>query len=325
MPSDDLIGTLIADRFDVLAQIGEGGMGTVYRARQRSIERDVAIKVLKAQLSRDAKVRKRFEREARLASKLAQPNTVSIIDHGMTGDGRLYIAMELIEGRTLLDVQADDGKFAVDRVVRIGSQLCDALEAAHALGIVHRDLKPDNVIILDRPPGRDLLKVLDFGLAKLFGERATSSGVVGTPRYVAPEVATGGKSMPASDVYAVGVILAELALGRPLYNTDNLYELVALKVRPEPEIARVPQPLRRAIGAMLAPDPAARATAAQARTLLRAVADGSVAFPVLPPQVAPASPVAPVATRQRVRRPFVVLLLAAALVGAAGYAYAYCT
>jgi len=318
MPGDDVIGTTIADRFEVLSKIGEGGMGTVYRARQRSVERDVAIKVIKPQLSRDAKVLKRFEREARLASKLSQPNTVSVFDYGKTADGRFYIAMELIEGRTLLEVQNEDGKLAVDRAVRIGSQLCDALEAAHELGIVHRDLKPENVIILDRPPGRDLLKVLDFGLAKLFGEASSTSGVVGTPRYMAPEVLTGGKNGPASDVYAVGVILSELVLGRALYITDNLYELVALKTRPEPDIARLPQPLRRAIGAMLAADPAQRATAAQARTLLRTVADGSVAFPTVPKEVAPPPAPRPSPRTRRVRWPFVILLVAV-LAAAAGY------
>src|SRR5512138_4009987 len=118
-----MIGTLIADRFEVLEKIGQGGMGTVYRAYQRSVEREVAIKVIKPELSRDAKVVKHFEREARLASKLSQPNTVSVFDFGQTADGQLYIVMELIKGRTLLGVLTDEGRFTPDRVVRIGSQL----------------------------------------------------------------------------------------------------------------------------------------------------------------------------------------------------------
>src|SRR5262245_22423069 len=164
-------------------------MGAVYRAYQRSVKRECAIKVIKSTLSKDPKVVRHFEREAQLASQLSQPNTVSVFDYGQTKDGQLFIAMELLKGRTLLGVLADDGTFTVERAVRIGSQICDALEAAHAVGIVHRDLKLENVIVLDQPPGRDLLKVLDFGLARLFSDVTTSSGtgIVGTPRYMAPE------------------------------------------------------------------------------------------------------------------------------------------
>src|SRR5258705_3163254 len=115
-------------------------MGAVYRAYQRSVKREVAIKVIRPALSHDPMVAKRFEREAQLASRLSQPNTVSVFDYGRTEDGRLFIAMELIKGKTLADLVMADGPLPVDRAVRIGSQICDALEAAHALGIVHRDL-----------------------------------------------------------------------------------------------------------------------------------------------------------------------------------------
>src|SRR4051812_28279286 len=134
MAEDDLIGSVIANRFEVRSKIGQGGMGAVYRAFQRSVKREVAIKVMKPQLSGDKQAVRHFEREAQLASKLSQPNTVSVFDYGKTADGRLYIAMELLEGKTLLDVIGHDGVFAVDRAVRIGSQICDAIEAAHALG-----------------------------------------------------------------------------------------------------------------------------------------------------------------------------------------------
>jgi serine/threonine protein kinase len=284
--ADDLIGTVISDRFEILERIGQGGMGAVYRAFQRSVKREVAIKVIKPVLSRDPKVVRHFKREAELASKLSQPNTVSIIDYGRTDDGRLYMAMELLQGRTLLRVMAEDGAFSVERAVRVGSQICDALDAAHAAGIVHRDLKLENVIILDQPAGRDLLKVLDFGLAKLFGATSSGSGlgIVGTPRYMAPEVATEGKASPASDVYAVGVILGELTTGGPLWMTDSLSQLVEQKYHPGDVLGLVPVALRRPLAALLAPEPEKRPTAAQARALLRNLADGSLAFPPIDPR-----------------------------------------
>ncbi|MDB4953918.1 MAG: serine/threonine protein kinase [Myxococcales bacterium] len=282
MPADDLIGSVICDRFEILDKLGQGGMGSVYRAFQRSVKREVAIKLINASFSRDPDAVRRFEREAQLASRLSHPNTVSVFDFGQTDDGRLFIAMELIKGRTLFERLAEDGVFTAERAVRIGSQICDALEAAHALGIIHRDLKLDNVIVLDQPPGRDLLKVLDFGLAKLFGELSsgsTSPGVFGTPRYIAPEVATTGVTEPAADIYALGVILGELTVGKPLWSSDQLIELVPQKLAPAPAIALVPPALRRVVTALIDPDPKRRPNASQARTLLRTVADGSITFP----------------------------------------------
>jgi len=168
--------------------------------------------------------------------------------------------------------------------------------------------------VLDEPRGRDLVKVLDFGLAKLFddGSSSSSTGAVGTPRYMAPEVMTAGRSSPASDLYALGVMLGELALGGPLWSSDSLTSLVERKRNPAPLIERVPPQLRRALTALLDPDPDQRPNAAQARTLLRTVADGSIAFPPIerPPEPVPAP--------RRVRWPFVLVLAVAA---AAGVAY----
>src|SRR5687768_16359576 len=137
-------------------------MGTVYRAYQRSIDREVALKVIDPKLARDLVAVRRFLREARLASQLSQPKTVRVFDFGQGADGYLYLVMELLRGRTLNTVVNEEGLFGVDRAVRVGVQLCDALEAAHRQGIVHRDLKPSNVMVLFDPPGRDLVKVLDF-------------------------------------------------------------------------------------------------------------------------------------------------------------------
>jgi serine/threonine-protein kinase len=314
MPADPRIGSVIGDRFEILEQIGRGGMGSVYRAFQRSVQREVAIKLIHAARARDPEALRRFEKEARLASQLSQPNTVSVFDFGETDDGQLFIAMELIRGRNLVEVLARDGVFALDRAVRVGTQICDALEAAHAVGIIHRDLKPDNVLLLDQPRGRDLIKVLDFGLAKLFGEPASGDGVgvVGTPRYVAPEAAMTGVSGPANDVYALGVILGELTTGGPLWDTDRLSQLLQRKLAPASAVDQVPAPFRRVIGALIDPDPEHRPSASQARALLRTVADGSITFPPLDVRP-PDAQTAPVRRPPSRRWLALAILLAAAI------------
>jgi hypothetical protein len=200
---------------------------------------------------------------------------VSVFDFGTASDGRLFIAMELIRGRTLHAILAADGTFPVERAARVGGQICDALEAAHRLGIVHRDLKLDNVMVLDDPPGRDLVKVLDFGLAKKVGvhdPRATGTGVVvGTPRYIAPELAYGNEMSPAADIYALGVILAELVLGRPLWDGDDLSNLLSKKLTPRAAIVNVPGPLHDLVADLIAVDPRDRPSAAAVREQLARV------------------------------------------------------
>jgi serine/threonine-protein kinase len=255
-------------------------MGTVYRAWQRSIGREVAIKLLDQRHASDEMSVRRFLREAKLASQLSQPNTISVFDFGQAEDGKLFIVMELVRGRTLRDVLMTEGKLDVSRALRICVQLCDALEAAHGLDIVHRDLKPANLLILDEPPGRDLLKVLDFGLAKsLAGNESmtTDSGfVVGTPRYMAPEVALGGEPSAQSDLYAVGVLLAELTTGERLWEQNDFSQLVLLKNRGLPETPQVPAALRPLLIRLVSPEPRHRPASASAlRTALQALADGA--------------------------------------------------
>lgn len=265
-----MIGSVIDGRYEVTAALGHGGMGRLYRAWQKSVSREVAIKLIDRSLVTDPMAATRFTREAELASKLSHPNTVSVFDFGRTSDGQLYIAMELIKGRTLTALLRERGPFPIERIARIGVQLCDAMEAAHRLGIVHRDLKLDNVMVLDEPPGRDLVKILDFGLAKQVGDlRGTAAGfVVGTPRYIAPEVSTSGVATPPADMYAVGMMLTELAIGGPLWGGDSLGELLVKKIDPEPAIAQVPAALRAVTRALLDAAPELRPDAATARELL---------------------------------------------------------
>jgi serine/threonine protein kinase len=277
---DDLVGQVIDGRFEVRAKIGEGGMGAVYRAWQRSIGREVAIKIVDDRHVRDLMAARRFLREAKLASQLSQPSTVSIIDFGQSAEGRLFIAMELVKGRTLGQVVKTEGPFDLGRAVRVGVQLCDALEAAHNLSIVHRDLKPANVILLDDPPGRDLVKVLDFGLAKSLIDdetETTETGmIVGTPRFVAPEVTHGHKPGPRTDLYALGVMLCELCTGKRLFEGSSFNELMWQKTNGVPIPDGVPAALAPVLRQLIDPDPTRRfANAAETRAALVGCVVGS--------------------------------------------------
>ncbi len=292
-PEDALIGKVIDERFEIRSVLGQGGMGTVYRAHQRSVDREVAVKLIDPRLAREVTAVRRFLREAKLASQLSQPNTVSVFDFGQSADGYLYLVMELLDGRTLGTVIREDGPFPLARAVRVGVQLCDALEAAHQLGIIHRDLKPGNVLVLRHPPGRDLVKVLDFGLAKSVlteGEDITESGhVVGTPRYLAPEQLAGRPPDRKVDLYAVGVILAEVTMGRSLFVGDALGALLLEKRDPPPLPVEVPAALRPIVMRLIEPDPELRlGDAAELREALGALGafDGARTPPRARPPVA---------------------------------------
>ena len=269
---DPVIGKLIDNRFEVVSRIGAGAMGTVYCAIQRSIGREVALKLIDPRYAQDVAAVKRFFREAQVASRLAHPNTVGVIEFGQDGDGTLYLVMELVRGRTLHEVLEQDGALPVSRLARIGIQLCDALEAAHAIAIVHRDLKLENVMLLDG--GRDLVKVLDFGLARALGDSAlhqTTIGLVsGSPRYMAPELGlAAAPPAPTHDLYSLGVCLAELAIGGPLWAAPTLEGLFAAKLDTTPTLALVPAVLRPLVGQLLHPEAERRPTAAEARSASR--------------------------------------------------------
>jgi hypothetical protein len=279
---EDLIGTVIEGRFEIVARLGAGGMGTVYRAIQRSIGREVAIKVLDHGFERDVAAAKRFFREAKLASTLGHPSSVEILDFGQSQDGQLYLAMELVRGKTLHREIEEQGALPLGRVCGIGGAICDLLEVAHGRGIVHRDLKLDNVMLVDG--GRDRIKVLDFGLARSLVDptsRATASGVIaGTPRYMAPEVFDAAPPKPAQDLYAFGVMLAELALGRPLWSATTLEGLFSQKLSFEGSLGDVPEVLRPLVRSLLDHAPEARPDAAAAHAALRAL--GGAGLGVVP-------------------------------------------
>ena len=277
---DPLLGRDLDGRYSIIEKLGQGGMGAVYRGSQYSVGREVAIKLVGAHLVSDPDVVKRFLREAKLASKLSHPNAVQVLDFGQTDDGLFYLVMELVNGRTLDLIIKKEKVFRADRIVRIGTQVCDALEVAHSLSIVHRDLKPANIMLLDH--GRDLVKVLDFGLAKSVSPDQTSTtmtnagALLGTPAYMPPELALGQSCDGRADLYSLGVILYLLGSGRLPFVSDSAHELIAMHgVERAPPMTGVPQELADVIDRLLEKKPEDRFDSAkQTREALEAAIEG---------------------------------------------------
>ncbi len=213
--ADPLVGAMLTDRIRILARIGEGGMGAVYKGEDVLLGRTVAVKVLHQNLKGSVDDVKRFFNEARVVAKLRHPNTIQVFDFGESNAGHAYIAMEFMTGEPL-DAFMEKGGLTLARVLEIVEQVCLSLEEAHAAGIIHRDLKPDNVFI-DTVNNRRIVKVIDFGIAKLLsgGENLTQTGMVfGTPAYMSPEQARGETVDARSDIYSLGCVLFAMLAGR---------------------------------------------------------------------------------------------------------------
>jgi serine/threonine protein kinase len=269
---------LIAGRFRIECEIGTGGMGTVYRATHLGLERPVAVKIIKPEFAADSDVAERFMREARTMARLRHPHAAMIFDAGNLPDGRHFIVMEFVEGETLSEVLAREGRFSPTRAIRIAADICDVLAEAHQLGIIHRDLKPSNIMLNERG-----VCVLDFGVAKVLATSAdstmthatTGSGmIVGTPRYMSPEQCLGQQVGARSDLYSLGVLLYEMLAGRPPF-VDALQSAVLVKQAtamppPLPQLRTdVPRALAVAVHTLLAKRPEHRPqTAEAARKLL---------------------------------------------------------
>jgi serine/threonine-protein kinase len=226
------VNQVIGERYDLDRRIGHGGMATVYRAHDRKLDREVAIKLLADNLAGDDEVRKRFSREARLAARLEHPNVVQVFDVGDDED-RPYIVMEFVDGGTVAErLERRRRALATNEAVEMLSQLCDGLGHAHSKKLVHRDIKPQNLLLRESD---GCLKITDFGIARAVEEttRLTRPGkVIGTDRYMAPEQLADGKVTPAVDVYACGVVADELLPeGRP----PELREIVERCLRAEPD------------------------------------------------------------------------------------------
>jgi hypothetical protein len=273
---DPLLGATIAERYVIVGRVGSGGMGTVYRAEQTGMGREVALKVLRKDLGRDPDTAARFHREARTLSQLKHPNTVTVFDFGQTTDRLLFLAMELLEGEMLSTRIKREGALDVQFAIRSAIGVLRSLDEAHARGIVHRDLKPDN-IFLSKVHGvesneSDSVKVVDFGIAKIRdGERGidalqTQEGTVfGTPRYMSPEQAQGKPIDGRSDLYAVGVLLFHMLTGRPPFTDDDAVIVMAHHIKTVPPPVRqlaparqIPESLEKLVQRVLAKDPAKR-------------------------------------------------------------------
>ena len=243
---DDLVGRIVAGKFRVEALIGEGGMGKVYRAIQLSLEKTVVLKVLRQSLLSDARTVARFQREAKAASRLNHPNSISVIDFGQGEDGSLYIAMEYVAGRDLHQLLSSEGPLGEPRMAHLLGQVLSALADAHAAGVIHRDLKPENIMVEHRRDDPDFVKVLDFGIAKIQevdgneGVALTRAGFVcGTPEYMSPEQARGATLDARSDLYAVGVILYQCATGALPFEADSAVALATMHLTKEPPSPRL--------------------------------------------------------------------------------------
>ena len=249
-PGPDLTGQLLGDQFRLLAQLGGGGMGEVYLAEQLEVGRRVVIKMLSGKRPADEHTEERFRREARALAQLNHPNVVHLYMFGRGADGRAYLAMEYIDGRTLTSLVDEAGALPELQVLNILDQLCSALLEAHERGIIHRDLKPDNVMLVEHPDQPPLVKVLDFGIAKLTRDpelRLTQPGAfIGTPLYMAPEQLHDGVVDPRTDIYALGMIGYELLTGQVPFDADSTMQLLA-RIATEP----VPAPSQRAPGVQL--------------------------------------------------------------------------
>jgi hypothetical protein len=241
---DPLVDTVVGERYRVLARIGEGGMGTVFRVEHTLMKKVLALKLLRSEFSTVPDAARRFEREAQSASRLSHPNIISVTDFGHGAGGELFLVMEFVAGEPLSDVLARDGRMEPARACHIADQILLALDHAHGQGVIHRDLKPANVMLVKDPDPRkpETVKILDFGIAKMTQTQGQGSDepltrgvmIFGTPSYMSPEQAAGQEADTRTDLYSCGIILYEMLAGKKPFECDDLVKLLAMQITASP-------------------------------------------------------------------------------------------
>lgn len=302
---DPLVGALVADRYRVISVVSRGGMGVIYKCKQEILDRIVALKLLPFEMVEDEVVLDRFQREAKVLSRLNHPNLTTLYDFGRLQTGEPYFVLEFVAGQTVEAILQREDHLDYRRAVPIFLQICSALGYAHNLGVIHRDMKPANVMLVDGPKGPDVVKILDFGIVKLTDEsrRLTRMGEVwGTAIYMSPEQCTGQQVDARSDIFSVGSVLYECLTGKHPFNGKNLMEIMTKlmtetqlpfgKVRPD---LAIPQAVEMVAARAMRKEPAERF---ESMEQLAAALQDALKAP-LAPQVQTGSSVESIADSQR--------------------------
>ena len=295
--------TLLNNRYELIAQQGSGGMSVIYKAVDRALGRTVAVKILRPSLTADASFLEKFKMEARSVANLSHPNIVTVHDVGSEGPTH-YIVMELVDGQDLKKIIRAQGALSVERSLNIAIQICAGIGYAHRSGLVHADVKPQNVLVT----GQDVVKVTDFGIAQALSDtqpQQRAEVVWGSPHYFAPEQARGDQPSPASDVYAIGIVLFEMLTGRLPYIRSSQQDLALAHIRDRVPLVtelrpEIPESLARIVYKVMSKEPQNRYRMADQlghvlqdfRDRSRSNTVGNIQVP--PPAPGPSQSVAPV-------------------------------
>ncbi len=303
-----MIGRVLAGRYRIESLIGTGGMGEVYRAQDLTLERPVAVKMLRAEFASDQEFIRRFRQEATAAASLSNPHIVGVFDVG-EDEGEHYIVMELVEGRTLKDEIQSQGRLPLALALTISQAVASALVAAHAKRVVHRDIKPENILLTSRGE----IKVADFGIARASTNQTLihTKSIVGSAQYISPEQARGGFVDEKSDLYALGVIMYEMLTGKPPFDGPSPIAVALRHIHDEPQPIRrlrpdLPKPVEAIVMRLLAKSPEERPSSAQTLAALSQTlqaAGGAVRLAAVAPEAEQLAPtITPVKAKRRRRR-----------------------